>query len=1532
MNSHRTRIRRICRRRFCVAVVAASAAAMSMPRAASAQTWISPASGTWSNPANWTTLPVSGGNTAITFAPGAGQNFAATDDIPGPFVMSGLFLNGASTGSITVGSGSLSSFRMTGLSSSINFNMPGAVSLAGRIQLNNQLTLNAGAGAGTLVIDAPLSGAGMLISSFSQNPIVLNGAGSFSNGISMSAGRLELGREDALGSATFTMFGGLLAYANYVAPSGSPPNRPVIANPIVSSGQGLNFGGNYGFTLSGTLSNASFVTFTPTNALDSSWALSSAAGSFANLIVNGSATPGVTSTLLLNSSLLQNNATITFNSASSPVLVNVGSSPLTVNDFVNVGTTGAQLGAYSNATVPNVTFGGTISGNGPLTITGNGLASFTGTNTFAGGLMLAGGIASFASDANMGAASSSITLLGGSLVLGPSFGTTNRSIIAGGGESTIYTPGDVTMNGLLSGSFATGFSKAGNGRLILQGSSSFSNQVTVNAGTLVAQGTDGRILAQAGGGSIIVDSGAGLVIDNTSANIQRIGNGTLALRGGNFTFIGNATTNSSVTSTGTLTLGNINNSGEGEVIFRITPGATANAAISFNRITRTFNNGSVMRFVGNALGNNPVNPPASNATNISFTNSGAVTGLLVNGMFPWATVDSGTGVDFATYDSTNGIRRFTAYVPDFSGGATSTASVATIASAAGGATINAIKTTGGIIDLSAGSLTIASGAVLATGPTTFSGGTLVLGTSSLSSATAPEGNFFADSDVYISSKIVTFDGGGQDSGILKAGAGTLTLATTNTYFGPTRILAGTLRQNVANAIPSNSRVDIAPGATYDLGTFNAVIGSLNQSSPFFTVGDYAAGTVNIGTNGLVAGGDNNSTSINLNIVGVGTFTKNGTGTLQIAGNQSFSGTVNINNGMLLLSTHLTQGIGFANAGRINIGTGASSGDCTLAFDFGLRDGFAVPIFTNVPSGRVAALKFISNQNGAPGVTLNSPINIGSAQGLTIDSGAGVTLAGQITGPNPLTTTTSDGVLAGGSDSFSVNITGNNLYTGTTTLGALVTLFGSNTAFGSGTSAIILGSPAGDENPELSSSAGGLTLSRNITVGGSTNGVPNTAYIGSRATTGSTVYSGSINIAASRSRLVLFSESQPVLFSGVISGSGSIQLGRSYGPGMQTTRSSVQLSNQNTHAGGTTLAAGTLTLAANSTSSAGTLVSGPLGTGTFTIGSADTPANYAPTVVAATAGGYTVANSVSIKSNLNVQGALTFNGAAELNAGPRVINVGSLSKLTMNGTISGVSGSALVKEGPGTLVLGATNSYIGPTVAGEGTLTLAATQRLLGALAVAGGATVNMTSGGNKVLVTPSISIDTVNGGRLDLTDNSMIVDYTGSSPIAAIKSLILSARNGGAWNGPGITSSSLPGAFVHSRGLGLAEASGLINATSFAGETLDGTDVLVRYTLAGDANLDGTVDINDLYLLASNWKQSGKYWYQGDFNYDGTVNATDLGALSLNWQQSLPSFTAIVVPEPADIAGIIFLGATLRRRRRRITLTREDLQKPSGSC
>jgi formylglycine-generating enzyme required for sulfatase activity len=61
------------------------------------------------------------------------------------------------------------------------------------------------------------------------------------------------------------------------------------------------------------------------------------------------------------------------------------------------------------------------------------------------------------------------------------------------------------------------------------------------------------------------------------------------------------------------------------------------------------------------------------------------------------------------------------------------------------------------------------------------------------------------------------------------------------------------------------------------------------------------------------------------------------------------------------------------------------------------------------------------------------------------------------------------------------------------------------------------------------------------------------------------------------------------------------------------------------------------------------------------------------------------------------------------------------------------------------------------------------------------------------------------------------------------------------------------------------------------------------FILGGDANRDRKVDINDLAILAQNWKGNGKVFSQGDFNYDGKVDAADLGILSSHWQQTLVS-------------------------------------------
>ena len=151
---------------------------------------------------------------------------------------------------------------------------------------------------------------------------------------------------------------------------------------------------------------------------------------------------------------------------------------------------------------------------------------------------------------------------------------------------------------------------------------------------------------------------------------------------------------------------------------------------------------------------------------------------------------------------------------------------------------------------------------------------------------------------------------------------------------------------------------------------------------------------------------------------------------------------------------------------------------------------------------------------------------------------------------------------------------------------------------------------------------------------------------------------------------------------------------------------------------------------------------------------------------------------------------------------------------------------------------------------------------------------------------------------------------------AAIAALITSGRNGGNWAGNGITSSNAA-ADVNGHAVGYAQADQIGSPASFLGQSIDATATLVRYTRAGDANLDGTTNIGDFSLLAANFNVAGKGWVGGDFNYDGITNIGDFSLLAGNFNQAaagdLPRGGA--VPEPMSLGMLGALALISRRRR-----------------
>ncbi len=95
------------------------------------------------------------------------------------------------------------------------------------------------------------------------------------------------------------------------------------------------------------------------------------------------------------------------------------------------------------------------------------------------------------------------------------------------------------------------------------------------------------------------------------------------------------------------------------------------------------------------------------------------------------------------------------------------------------------------------------------------------------------------------------------------------------------------------------------------------------------------------------------------------------------------------------------------------------------------------------------------------------------------------------------------------------------------------------------------------------------------------------------------------------------------------------------------------------------------------------------------------------------------------------------------------------------------------------------------------------------------------------------------GGRLDLADNDLVVDYSGASPIATVRTSIRAAYNSGDWTGDGIATSMGNAAQF---GLGYAESGAVFTSfpATFSGQQVDDTSVLIAFARFGDANLDGS--------------------------------------------------------------------------------------------
>jgi hypothetical protein len=191
------------------------------------------------------------------------------------------------------------------------------------------------------------------------------------------------------------------------------------------------------------------------------------------------------------------------------------------------------------------------------------------------------------------------------------------------------------------------------------------------------------------------------------------------------------------------------------------------------------------------------------------------------------------------------------------------------------------------------------------------------------------------------------------------------------------------------------------------------------------------------------------------------------------------------------------------------------------------------------------------------------------------------------------------------------------------------------------------------------------------------------------------------------------------------------------------------------------------------------------------------------------------------------------------------------------------------------------------------------------------------------------------GSKFDIANNTILINFTPpNDPVSGILTALRTGYAGGAWTGNGIDSSAVAG--VVSPILSV----GYVDGNSDSGTVAAPNTVMIKLTLAGDANLDGSVDFNDLLAVGQHLNTSGNDWAEGNFNYlgNGAVSFNDLAILGQNLNKSIGALgssadevggttlplgesTSIqnttAVPEPCGMLLAAVLGGGLLRARRR---------------
>ena len=574
-----------------------------------------------------------------------------------------------------------------------------------------------------------------------------------------------------------------------------------------------------------------------------------------------------------------------------------------------------------------------------------------------------------------------------------------------------------------------------------------------------------------------------------------------------------------------------------------------------------------------------------------------------------------------------------------------------------------INASSGRLDLNGFTQTI--GALSDTGIVTLGGSSLNLGANTLTLGSS--GN-------------TTFSGAISGTGsLVKQGTGTFALAGTNTYTGMTTVNAGELD---VNALAGNVTIgDGVGGANSDIlkllpgGTLpttaviliNGSSGKLDLNGNSRTVASIAdAGTVTAGGSSLNLGAGtltvNTTTSGTFSgaITGTGGITKQGTGTLVLAGTSTYSGTTTLSAGTLSIGSNTALGTGTLVLNANGVSLAAAGGPWTI--------GNAVTVSRNF------------SFNSTDSLTLSGPVTLTGNRQVTIGSSGVLTISGVISNSgNRSLTKLGTGTLA---------LNGANTFSNGLILSAGTVIVGNNAAAGTGTLSLGTGT--------IQAGVAGITLPNAVTLSG------NTTFSGTQNLN----FSGAANLSGSRILTVL---NPSTTFSGVISGGGNLITKAGAG--------TLTLSGTNTFGGGLTITNGTVVLDSNAAAGTGTITVGDVLTTSTSPASLFLSATAGRTVTNPIS---VPVGSTGLRTigGLNTTGVNTFSGTVSLGTNLTLTEPAG-GTLSFTGVVSGAGG--LTKTGAGIVSLGNANTFTGATLVSAGTLAYVASNAIgTGSVTVNGG--------------------------------------------------------------------------------------------------------------------------------------------------------------------------------------------------------------------